>query len=57
MKRGEPYMASREQEQQTFYGPNLGYIIELYERFLEDASSVDEETRAYFEQNGAPVAE
>lgn len=57
MKRGEPYMASREQEQQAFYGPNLGYIIELYERFLEDASSVDEETRLYFEQNGAPISE
>lgn len=55
MKRGEPYMAS--QDQQAFYGPNLGYIIELYERFLEDASSVDEETRTYFEQNGAPVSE
>lgn len=57
MKRGEPYMASREQEQQAFYGPNLGYIIEMYERFLEDASSIDEETRTYFETHGAPVAE
>ncbi|WP_215193038.1 2-oxoglutarate dehydrogenase E1 component [Exiguobacterium sp. s95] len=57
MKRGEPYMASREQEKQAFYGPNLGYIIEMYERFLEDASSIDEETRAYFETHGAPVTE
>jgi len=40
-KRGEPYMAGHEQDQQAFYGPNLGYIIELYERFLEDKTSVD----------------
>ncbi|MGN7852846.1 MULTISPECIES: 2-oxoglutarate dehydrogenase E1 component [Exiguobacterium] len=50
-------MAGHEQDQQAFYGPNLGYIIELYERFLEDKTSVDEETRAYFEEHGAPVTE
>lgn len=33
-----------------FHGPNAGYVIELYERYLEDPSSVDPATRAYFEQ-------
>ena len=47
-----------------FHGPNAGYILELYERFLEDPNSVDPATRSYFEQwrpelpptNGAAVA-
>ncbi|WP_114570878.1 2-oxoglutarate dehydrogenase E1 component [Exiguobacterium flavidum] len=46
------------QEQgQSFYGPNLGYIIELYERYQEDPQSVDDETRRYFEEHGAPVTD
>jgi len=41
-----------------FQGPNLGYVLELYERFKEDPSSVDEEARDFFEtwrppQNGS----
>jgi 2-oxoglutarate dehydrogenase E1 component len=31
-----------------FYGPNAGYLIELYERYCADPHSVDEETRAFF---------
>jgi 2-oxoglutarate dehydrogenase E1 component len=37
-----------------FYGPNLGYALELYERFREDPGSIDEETRAFFERFGPP---
>ena len=33
---------------EIFHGPNLGYVLELYERFLRDASSVDDATRAFF---------
>ena len=33
-----------------FHGPNAGYVMELYERYLEDPDSVDPATRAYFEQ-------
>ncbi len=33
-----------------FHGPNAGYVLELYERYLEDPNSVDPSTRAYFEQ-------
>jgi ABC-2 type transport system ATP-binding protein len=31
-----------------FYGPNLGYVLELYERYSEDPDSVDERTREFF---------
>jgi 2-oxoglutarate dehydrogenase E1 component len=32
-----------------FYGPNLGYVLELYEKYKEDPNSVDERTRRFFE--------
>lgn len=42
--------------EQGFHGPNLGYVIELYERYLEDPSSIDPEMKDYFERNGSPLA-
>lgn len=45
-----------------FQGPNLGYVLGLYESFREDPDSVDEETRRFFEswrppeQNGSSPA-
>ena len=33
---------------QTFYGPNAGYVLEQYERYQQDPSSVDPATRAVF---------
>jgi 2-oxoglutarate dehydrogenase E1 component len=33
-----------------FTGLNRGYVLELYERFLRDPASVDESTRAAFEE-------
>ncbi|MFL8938540.1 2-oxoglutarate dehydrogenase E1 component [Rossellomorea oryzaecorticis] len=41
----------------SFYGPNLGYVMEVYEQFLEDPSEVDPELRELFEQWGPPTAE
>ena len=32
-----------------FYGPNLGYILELYEQYRNDPNAVDEATRKLFE--------
>jgi len=32
-----------------FYGPNSGYVLELYEQYQADPSSVDAATRAFFE--------
>lgn len=34
--------------QKEFYGPNAGYVLELYERYLKDPSSIDPETREVF---------
>jgi 2-oxoglutarate dehydrogenase E1 component len=35
---------------QEFSGFNRGYVLELYEKYRENPSSVDAETRALFEQ-------
>ena len=32
----------------AFYGPNAGYVLELYDRYAEDASSVDPEWQQFF---------
>jgi 2-oxoglutarate dehydrogenase E1 component len=32
-----------------FQGVNLGYVLELYEKYLSDPNSVDSSTRTYFE--------
>jgi len=32
----------------TFYGPNAGYVLELYERYRQNPESVDPTTRAIF---------
>ncbi|MEK4147856.1 2-oxoglutarate dehydrogenase E1 component [Robertmurraya sp. FSL W8-0741] len=42
---------------QGFHGPNLGYVIEMYEAYLENPDSVDEEIKAYFAENGPPTLE
>lgn len=33
-----------------FHGPNAGYVLELYEKYRQDPSSVDAATREFFEQ-------
>ncbi len=43
-------------EWQSFYGPNAGYALELYERYQHDPASVDAETRGFFERHGAPAS-
>src|SRR5947209_722809 len=37
---------------EALYGANVGYAIELYERFLSDPASVDDVTRSIFEKLG-----
>jgi 2-oxoglutarate dehydrogenase E1 component len=32
-----------------FYGPNAGYVLELYEKYLEDPAKADPQTRAAFD--------
>ncbi len=44
---------------EAFYGPNAGYVLELYDRYRQDPQSVDAATRAIFEQwtpNGPTMA-
>lgn len=40
---------------EKFHGPNLGYIMEAYEAYLENPEDVDPELVALFQQWGAPV--
>jgi ABC-type polysaccharide/polyol phosphate transport system ATPase subunit/acylphosphatase len=44
-------------QESQFYGPNLGYVLELYERYREDPKSVDERTRDFFETWSPPWVE
>ncbi|RLQ95563.1 2-oxoglutarate dehydrogenase E1 component [Falsibacillus albus] len=43
---GEPW--------QNLYGPNLGYVMEVFEQYQQDPESVDPEMKALFEQWGPP---
>ncbi len=36
--------------QLDFHGPNAGYVLDLYERYLQNPSAFDERTRAFFAQ-------
>jgi 2-oxoglutarate dehydrogenase E1 component len=38
----------------SFYGPNAGYVLELYDRYRQDPNSVDPQTRAIFETWSPP---
>jgi 2-oxoglutarate dehydrogenase E1 component len=40
-----------------FYGPNLGYVLELYESYRRDPESVDGETRRFFKTWSPPRGE
>jgi 2-oxoglutarate dehydrogenase E1 component len=40
-----------------FHGPNSGYVVELYELYLQDPESVDPEIRALFEKWNPEAAE
>jgi ABC-2 type transport system ATP-binding protein len=45
------------QTRSQFFGPNLGYVLELYERYRENHESVDERTREFFETWSPPRLE
>ncbi|MBD2846086.1 2-oxoglutarate dehydrogenase E1 component [Paenibacillus sp. IB182496] len=48
--------SQRQDPWQAYYGPNLGYVQEQYERFLKDPSSVEPGFRELFGRHGAPPA-
>src|SRR5437879_457549 len=33
---------------EKFYGPNAGYVQDLYERYMQDPATVSTDTRAFF---------
>ncbi|MCS1351650.1 2-oxoglutarate dehydrogenase E1 component [Mechercharimyces sp. CAU 1602] len=39
---------------EQFFGPNLGYIIEQYDKYSDEPSSVDEDLKELFQQWGPP---
>jgi 2-oxoglutarate dehydrogenase E1 component len=41
-------MPNDQTDLERFYGPNAGYVLDLYERYQKDPSYVDEATRAAF---------
>lgn len=42
---------------QNFHGPNLGYVMEMYDLYLHDPDQVDEDLKQLFQQWGPPVIE
>lgn len=46
---------SNEDPWQSFSGPNLAYLMDIYEVYLEDANQVDEELRDLFDKWGPPL--
>ncbi|MFC5714332.1 2-oxoglutarate dehydrogenase E1 component [Thalassorhabdus alkalitolerans] len=48
-KQGEPW--------EGFYGPNLGYVWDLYEQYQEDPSSIDPDMKDWFDQFGPPSSD
>lgn len=40
---------------QQFSGPNLGYVMDLYEMYMKDPNSVDPEMKEVFDKWGAPA--
>ncbi len=51
MSKNTSYQAS---PWQKFSGPNLGYVMEIYDEYVNDPSSVDPELKSLFDQWGAP---
>ncbi|MFT4414476.1 2-oxoglutarate dehydrogenase E1 component [Fredinandcohnia humi] len=39
---------------ETFYGPNMGYVFDMYEKYKVDPNSVDPSVKALFEELGPP---
>ncbi len=47
--KGEPW--------HSFHGPNLGYVMEVYEQYLQNPDEIDQELRELFDQWGPPTAD
>ncbi len=50
-------MSNKQSPWSSFSGPNLGYVMEQYELFLQSPDEVDHELASLFQQYGAPAVE
>lgn len=41
---------------EEFHGPNLGYVLELYDQYVKDPESLDADLKEMFDELGAPRA-
>ena len=48
-------MSNNQSPWSAFSGPNLGYVMEQYDLFLQSPEEVDAELVSLFKQYGAPV--
>ena len=55
--RDEAELDETGKQESDFYGPNLGYVLELYERYRHNSESVDEQTREFFKTWRPPQIE
>jgi 2-oxoglutarate dehydrogenase E1 component len=46
--------SNKKMQWDKFYGPNMGYLYDVYEKYLEDPTSVDESMKKLFEELGPP---
>uniref|UniRef100_A0AAE9PQA8 2-oxoglutarate dehydrogenase E1 component N-terminal domain-containing protein n=1 Tax=Paenibacillus polymyxa TaxID=1406 RepID=A0AAE9PQA8_PAEPO len=46
--------SSRQVPWQAYYGPNLGYVQDQYEKYVADPGTVDPAYRELFDQWGEP---
>ncbi|WP_250540408.1 2-oxoglutarate dehydrogenase E1 component [Bacillus subtilis] len=42
---------------EDFYGPNLGYALELYDQYTQDPNSIDPDLKEMFDELGAPPSD
>lgn len=56
MKMNDPNHPNNAGPWQAYYGPNMGYVYEQYERYTEDPESVEPTFRELFARWGAPPA-
>ncbi|MRX72928.1 2-oxoglutarate dehydrogenase E1 component [Bacillus lacus] len=42
---------------EDFHGPNLGYVLELYDAYLQDPSLIDQDLKEMFDQLDSPPTE
>lgn len=50
-------VSKAEKTWETFHGPNLGYVMDMYEKYKNDSDEVDSDLKEWFQAHGAPSVE